>query len=75
MIALILEGNAFHKPGAATWNDLSLRIFLFLTNGVSKNSSLHERRLYRVRQTIWAALFCSDMFKYVFAGIHTETSI
>ena len=27
--------------------------FLFLTNGVSNNSSLHERRLYRVRSLSW----------------------
>ena len=35
--------NVFHKLGAATWNDLSPRVFLVLTNGVSDDSSLHER--------------------------------
>lgn len=47
--AAISEGNGFHYLGAATWNDLSPRAFLVLTNGGSTNSSLLERRLYRVR--------------------------
>ena len=39
LIALISESNVFHKLGAATWKDLSPRVFLVLTNGVSDNSS------------------------------------
>ena len=38
----------FHNLGAAAWNDLSPRVVLVLTSGHFNNSSLLERRLYRV---------------------------
>ena len=40
LIALISEGNVFHNLVAATWNDLSSRVFLFFTHadGGSNNS-------------------------------------
>ena len=37
-MALIPEGNLFHNPGAATWNNLSPRVFLVLTSGGINNS-------------------------------------
>ena len=52
LIALIPGSNVIRNLGAATWNDLSPRVFLVLTNDGSTNSSLFERRLYRVRSLI-----------------------
>ena len=42
----------FHNLGAATWNDLSPRVFLVLTSGHFNDSSLLKSRLYRVRYLI-----------------------